>query len=568
MRRRNRFETYVEAAVRGPYDECPMLELGVDPQLHLSRNDRPQPFFLVCEQDCVIAQMSGAARVEFRSSSVNYFDLQLGDFVYVPAGTPHRIVPKTESIHLRYKAAEAGLEAVAWYSPKTGEEITRVTWDCAQELPQEGYLRACRAFNDSERMRTCPTTGAVLPPIDLAPYGWEALAGEIRDAEAAERERLTAQGEPLPNERARRPSSSRIAAAAEDKAPLKNNVYDYARTAHAALSPLFPYFDEGCIVPCVALQDLKGRGSRGYFVHVNTVQEVNVCFGVRGMSYLQPGTAVVGPLTHPVGDKPGQLPDPNVIVLPVITQRQAVGIPQTESVIYPCDRCGEEVFRRDYRAHDFPDPLAGDVDPQIVGLPTIAQSAATAQAFNDVVENRTCRKCGHVSAPFPVGYWGWEEYRRRTQVSVEARGIMQSAVRQARPKADAAAVAAGPATRLDAGDTLPADDVFHPVLSVTDVRPGQARRATVGDLELAIYNLDGRFYASEGYCTHGHAHLGSGYVDGALIECRMHGGTFDIPTGKAVGAPCTIDLKTYKVKVEGDRILVAVPRQVPARASG
>jgi len=168
MRRKNRFETYVEAASRGPFDECPMMEIGIDPQLHLSRNDRPQPFFLICEQDCVIAQMSGTARVEFRNSSANYFDLQLGDFVYVPGGTPHRIVPKTESIHLRYKAAEAGLEAVAWYSPKTNEEIARVTWDCASELPQEGYLRAWRAFNADEKMRTCPTTGAVLPPMLLS----------------------------------------------------------------------------------------------------------------------------------------------------------------------------------------------------------------------------------------------------------------------------------------------------------------------------------------------------------------------------------------------------------------
>src|ERR1700756_1908813 len=104
MRRKNRFETYKEAASRGNYDEMPMLELGIDPQLHLSRNSVAQPFFLICEQDTMLAQMAGEARVEFRAGPVRYFDMAVGDFVYVPAGTPHRILPKTESVHLRYKA--------------------------------------------------------------------------------------------------------------------------------------------------------------------------------------------------------------------------------------------------------------------------------------------------------------------------------------------------------------------------------------------------------------------------------------------------------------------------------
>ena len=97
MRRKNRFSTFKEAAARGNYDEFPMLEIGIDPQLHLSRNSVAQPFFLICEQDSMVAQMSGAARIEFRNSSVGYFNTEIGDFVYVPGGTPHRIVPKSES---------------------------------------------------------------------------------------------------------------------------------------------------------------------------------------------------------------------------------------------------------------------------------------------------------------------------------------------------------------------------------------------------------------------------------------------------------------------------------------
>ena len=111
MRRKNRFETYKEAASRGNYDEFPMLELGIDPQLHLSRNSVAQPFFLVCEQDTIVTQMSGSARIEFRNSPANYFTMAIGDFVYVPGGTPHRLASSTISVR-PYPALANSLRAL------------------------------------------------------------------------------------------------------------------------------------------------------------------------------------------------------------------------------------------------------------------------------------------------------------------------------------------------------------------------------------------------------------------------------------------------------------------------
>ncbi|HLI21489.1 MAG TPA: hypothetical protein VKV32_10255, partial [Stellaceae bacterium] len=395
MRRKNRFETYKEAASRGNYDEFPMFELGIDPQLHLSRNSVAQPFFLVCEQDCVIAQMSGKTRIEFRNSPANYFDLALGDFVYVPGGTPHRLVPQEESIHLRYKAAKPGLEAAAFY--KGADEIARITWDCENELPQEGYLRACRTFNSDIKLR------GALPEIDLRPFNWAEIAAEVKEAEAFEVAHAQKKG-PIEH---RNGAHGAIPAPPEDRIPLRVNIYDFARTATTALNPLFPYFAPGCIVPCIALQDPGARGEMGYFVHYNTVQEVNLCFGSSG-SYRIPGGVSVGPTTHPVGQKPGQPENRSMFYMGVITQRQSIGVPQKEAMIFHCDKCGEELFRRDYGADEFPDRLDGPADPQLIGLPTISQSSAAAEAFNNDETLRTCKSCGHVSKPFPAAYWGWD----------------------------------------------------------------------------------------------------------------------------------------------------------------
>ena len=92
----------------GPYDEMPVLVDGRDPQVHVSRNDRPQPFFLICSADTVLAQVSGTATLDLELSPVRYHRLEPGDLVYLPAGTASRIRPEETSIHVRYKAAPCG----------------------------------------------------------------------------------------------------------------------------------------------------------------------------------------------------------------------------------------------------------------------------------------------------------------------------------------------------------------------------------------------------------------------------------------------------------------------------
>lgn len=77
--------------------------------------------------------------------------------------------------------------------------------------------------------------------------------------------------------------------------------------------------------------------------------------------------------------------------------------------------------------------------------------------------------------------------------------------------------------------------------------------------DIAVYNLGGAFYATADLCTHATASLAEGDIEGELITCPVHWGQFHIPTGKAQGFPCEIDLKTYLIEVEGDSIFALVP---------
>jgi nitrite reductase/ring-hydroxylating ferredoxin subunit len=100
---------------------------------------------------------------------------------------------------------------------------------------------------------------------------------------------------------------------------------------------------------------------------------------------------------------------------------------------------------------------------------------------------------------------------------------------------------------------------FHRVASASEISEGEALHVTLDDRDIAVFNIDGAFYAIDDVCTHAFALLSDGYVEGEVIECPLHGGRFEIKTGKAVGEPCTEDVRTYPVRRERDAILIGLP---------
>ena len=71
-------------------------------------------------------------------------------------------------------------------------------------------------------------------------------------------------------------------------------------------------------------------------------------------------------------------------------------------------------------------------------------------------------------------------------------------------------------------------------------------------------NPRGKFFATDGICTHERAVLADGLVLDDIIECPKHNGRFNYKTGEAKGAPVCINLKTFSVRVEGGRVLIDV----------
>jgi ethylbenzene dioxygenase ferredoxin component len=99
----------------------------------------------------------------------------------------------------------------------------------------------------------------------------------------------------------------------------------------------------------------------------------------------------------------------------------------------------------------------------------------------------------------------------------------------------------------------------HFAVKTDELIPGEVRQIAIGALTLAVYNIDGTYYATDDTCTHAYASLSEGSVDGDVIECPLHQGCFHIPTGKAVSPPAVEDLRTYAVKVVGTDVFIELP---------
>ena len=93
----------------------------------------------------------------------------------------------------------------------------------------------------------------------------------------------------------------------------------------------------------------------------------------------------------------------------------------------------------------------------------------------------------------------------------------------------------------------------------SDLAPDEIREVEVeGRKSIAVYNLDGEFFATDDTCTHGDASLAEGDIEDGDVICPFHMGAFDIRTGAATAPPCVSPIRTYPVRIEDDMVYVQV----------
>jgi nitrite reductase (NADH) small subunit len=98
---------------------------------------------------------------------------------------------------------------------------------------------------------------------------------------------------------------------------------------------------------------------------------------------------------------------------------------------------------------------------------------------------------------------------------------------------------------------------FIRVASVSDVAPGTGRVVDVEGRAVALFNVDGAFYALDNTCLHRGGPVGEGDLEGSVVTCPWHGFQYDVTTGRNVFDP-EVGLQSYAVRVANGDVLIAL----------
>lgn len=92
--------------------------------------------------------------------------------------------------------------------------------------------------------------------------------------------------------------------------------------------------------------------------------------------------------------------------------------------------------------------------------------------------------------------------------------------------------------------------------SLEEIPPGQHKTIDINEVMIAVFNLDGKFYAIEDVCTHEGGVLTGGTVESNVITCPRHGAQFDIRTGDVLAPPAYEPVATFPVRVHEGMVQV------------
>ena len=103
---------------------------------------------------------------------------------------------------------------------------------------------------------------------------------------------------------------------------------------------------------------------------------------------------------------------------------------------------------------------------------------------------------------------------------------------------------------------MPVD--YYTVATSDELPPGERLIVEIGHHVVALFNVDGQYYAIADVCTHDDGPLADGKLFGCEIECPRHYARFDLRDGSVTAPPAVRPVPVYPVRVVGNEIQVEV----------
>ncbi|WP_283132885.1 non-heme iron oxygenase ferredoxin subunit [Rhizohabitans arisaemae] len=102
---------------------------------------------------------------------------------------------------------------------------------------------------------------------------------------------------------------------------------------------------------------------------------------------------------------------------------------------------------------------------------------------------------------------------------------------------------------------------FEKVCKINDIPEDGVIGVEIGETPVAVVRTGDGVYALHDVCSHAEVTLSEGEVYDHTLECWLHGSCFDVRTGKSTGPPATKPVPVYRVKIEGDDVLVSLDQE-------
>ena len=93
------------------------------------------------------------------------------------------------------------------------------------------------------------------------------------------------------------------------------------------------------------------------------------------------------------------------------------------------------------------------------------------------------------------------------------------------------------------------------VAKVSDLSLGEGKTVDASGQEIALFNVDGAFYAIGNTCVHRGGPLGEGALEGDVVTCNWHGWKYNVRNGVSPVNPAA-RVPSYRVQVQGSDIFV------------
>ena len=92
------------------------------------------------------------------------------------------------------------------------------------------------------------------------------------------------------------------------------------------------------------------------------------------------------------------------------------------------------------------------------------------------------------------------------------------------------------------------------VAKLGEVPPAVGRRVEARGLAIALFNLDGQYYALEDTCPRDDGSLSQGDLFGDMVQCPVEACKYELATGNCITFDAQV--QTFEVKVEGGEVKV------------